>query len=183
MQTTSYQEFLNKLQKRGSKPHLIRHCLGARDAFHWVRKNRWEALDGRHCDKLLYSQIVSEVNRILSEQLLEGHMIEFPYQMGFLVLNKTPNKVYMEDGKVKTTYNINWKRTLEYWYENPEAGNTHIPLKWVQKNKYFIRYYKRDAHFRNRFFYQFRANRSLMKRLGEMMKTRKINAEILEDYG
>jgi len=181
MLMTTYQEFLNKLQKRGSKPHTIRHCLGSRDAFHWVRKNKWEALDGKHCDKLLYSQIVSEVNRILSEKLLEGHMIEFPYQMGELVLNKLPTKVYFdENDEIKNTYGVNWKRTLEYWYENPEAAGTHIPLKWVQKHRYFIRYYKRDAHFRNRFFYTFRTSKSLLKRLGKMIQTRKINAEILE---
>lgn len=176
-----YQEFLSRLQKRGPRTHTIRHCLGSRDAFHWVRKNKWEALDGKHCDKLLYSRIISEVNKILAEQLLEGHRIEFPYQMGELVLNKTPNKVYFdENDEVKNTYGVDWKRTLEYWYENPEAADTHIPLKLIQKHRCFIRYYKRNAHFKNRLFYSFRTSKTLLKRMGKMIRTRKINAEILE---
>jgi hypothetical protein len=89
-----YQEFVGKLQKRGSKPHKISHCLGARDAFNWVRRNHWESLKGKHIDKLLYSQIISEVHKVLVDMLPEGHEVEFPYQMGSLVLSCTPAKVF-----------------------------------------------------------------------------------------
>ena len=97
-----YQEFVGKLQKRGSKPHKISHCLGSRDAFHWVRKNHWEATGGKPIDKQLYSQIISEIHKVLVEAFLEGHEIEFPYQMGSLVLTRTPSKVFYEDGELKT---------------------------------------------------------------------------------
>lgn len=178
-----FQEFLNNLQKRGSKPHHISHCLGTRDAWKWVRKNHWEALRGIHCEQSLYSKIINEVNLILSEQILEGHEIEFPHQMGKIVLSAVSSKVYIKDGEVKNTYNIDWKKTLDYWYQNPEARESHKPIKWVQNNLYYIHYYKKHAHFNNRFFYQFRPNRSLLKKMGKVVQTRKIKAEILEDYG
>lgn len=181
--TESYQEYLNKLQKRGSKPHHIGHCLGTREAWKWVRKNHWKELKDTPCDSSLYSNIINSVNLMLIEQLFEGHSIEFPHQMGRIALTVTTPRVYMKDGKVRDTYNQDWKKTLEYWYNNPEARKTHKPIKWVQKDCYFIRYYKDCAHFNNRFFYQFRPNRSLLKKMGNIVQTRKIKAETLEDYG
>ena len=161
-----YQEFLNKLQKRGSKPHRLKHCLGSRDAFHWVRKNKWKALGGAPCDKLLYSKIISEVNKQLLEMLLEGHEIEFPYQMGSLLVNRTPAKVRIVDGVIETNYKINWKKTLQFLYEDKEALEEHKRIKNVNPYIYSIRYYKRKAVFLNKRFYYFRINRSLRKKLG-----------------
>lgn len=175
-----YQEFVGKLQKRGSKPHKISHCLGARDAFHWVRKNHWKATEGKPVDKLLYSQIVSEVHEVLVDSLLEGHEIEFPYQMGSLVVNRVPAKVYYEDGELKTNYRIDWKKTLDYRFnEDPEG---HKLIKRIQPFVYAIRYYKKRARFHNRKFYQFRVNRSLVRKLGAAVERGKVNAETIKSY-
>ena len=175
-----FEEFLGKLQKRGSKPHRIQHCLGSRDAFMWVRKNKWEAMDGRICDKLLYSQIIHEVNKELSELLLEGHEIEFPYQMGSLVLNCVPAKVAYKDGKLVNNYKIDWKRTLEYLYTDREALDKHERVKSIRPFIYHVRYYKRKARFPNMRFYSFRTNRSLLRRLWKASEKGKINAEQTE---
>jgi Na+-transporting NADH:ubiquinone oxidoreductase subunit NqrF len=138
-----YQEFVGKLQKRGSKPHKISHCLGSRDAFHWVRKNHWEATGGKPVDKQLYSQIVSEIHKVLVEALVEGHEIEFPYQMGSLVLVRTPSKVFYEDGELRTNYRTDWKKTLDYRYnEDPEG---HQLIKRIQPFIYTVKYYKKGA--------------------------------------
>ncbi len=173
-----YQEFVDKLLKRGSKPYKFSHCLGSRDAFNWVRKNHWEATGGQMVDKLLYSQIISEVHRILVEQLLEGHEIVFPYQMGSLLLNRTPARVYYEDGELKNNYKTDWKKTLEYRFnEDPEG---HLRVKRVQPYIYSVRYYKRKARYHNQHFYLFRANRSLSRTLGAAVERGKVNVEQLE---
>lgn len=172
-----YQEYLNSLQKRGSKPHRISHCLGARDSFHWVRKNKWKATGGKPVDKLLYSQIISEVHRLLVEALIEGHEIEFPYQMGSLVLTRVPAKVYYEDGELKTNYRIDWKKTLDYRFnEDPEG---HKLIKRIQPFVYTVKYYKKKAKFHNRKFYCFRANRSLVRAVGAAIEGGKMNVETL----
>lgn len=175
-----YQEFVGKLQKRGSKPYRIGHCLGARDAFHWVRSHRWKATGDKPVDKLLYSQIVSEVNKVLAEMLLEGHDIEFPYQMGSLVLTRTPAKVRYEDGELKTNYRTDWKKTLEYRFKEDKEG--HELIKRIQPFIYSIRYYKKRAKYHNRRFYSFRANRSLVRIVGAAIEMGKVYAETVKGY-
>lgn len=175
-----YQEFIGKLQKRGSKPHKISHCLGARDAFEWVRSHHWITTNGQKVDKLLYSQIISEVNKILAEKLLEGHEVEFPYQMGSLVLSRTPAKVRYKDGELLTNYRTDWKKTLEYRFS--ESPDTPKRIKRVQPFIYSIQYYKKGARYHNRAFYIFRINRSLVKALGAAIERGKINAETVKGY-
>ncbi len=172
-----YKEWLGKLQKWGSKPYRLGHCLGARDAFHWVRKNKWKALDGKPCDKLLYGKVISTVNQCLREMLLEGHQIEFPYQMGTILLSCYPAKIWESDGEYKTNYKVDWKKTLQYLWEDKEAMDNHPRIKRIEPRIYRVRYTKRKAHFQNRYFYLFRANRSLNRTLGRVSANQKIIAE------
>lgn len=175
---SEFQQYLNILQKRGSKPHKLSHCLGSRDAFEWVRRNHWEATGGQRIDKLLYSQIISEVNRELMELLLEGHEIEFPYQMGTLIISRTPAKVFYKDGQLQNNYRTDWKKTLEYKFN--EDPDSHVRIKRIQPFIYGIRYYKKKARYHNQHFYLFRANRSLVKTLGAAIERGKVNVEQLE---
>jgi hypothetical protein len=175
-----YQEFLNQLQKRGSKPHKISHCLGSRDAFHWVRKNKWKATGGKTVDKQLYSKIVSEIHKVLVESLLEGHELELPYQMGSLILVRTPSKVYYDNGELKTNYRTDWKKTLNYrFYEDPEG---HQLIKHIEPFIYTVKYYKRGARYHNRKFYNFRANRSLLREVRAAMERGKMNVGTIRSH-
>lgn len=175
-----YDSFLGALQKRGSKPHTISHCLGSRDAWKWVRRNKWNALGGNPCDQRLYSNIISHVDKMLIDSLLDGHEIQFPCGMGSLKLVEIPVKVALKDGKPEVNYCIDWKRTLQCWYEDEEMRKAHRTVKWVQKKKHFIRYYRKSATYRNRRFYSFRLNRSLEKLLGRASATRRLDAEPVE---
>lgn len=175
-----YDSFLNTLQKRGSKPHSISHCLGSRDAWKWVRRNKWKELGGKPCDQSLYSKVVSHINQILAERLLEGYEIPFMHGMGSLRLSSMEAKVSIENGKVVTNCCIDWKRTLQCWYEDKEMRDAHKTLKWVQKKLYFVRYYKGQAVFKNRRFYSFRPNRSLVKALGRNSARSRLNAESVD---
>lgn len=174
-----YQEFLGKLQKRGSNPHRIRHCLGSRDAWKWVRKNKWKALDGKPCGQSQYSEIINTVNQFIVKQLLEGHEVEFPHQMGTLIISSVPTRVSIKNGKVTTNYRTDWKKTLDYWFEDRTAKEGHKYIKRIQKNLYFIRYCKNKALFKNRHFYSFRANRSLVKTFGKAVEEGSVVSERL----
>ena len=175
-----YEEFVGKLQKRGSKPHRLRHCLGSRDAFHWVRKNKWKATNGKQCDKLLYSRIIHEVHKELVSLMLEGHLVEFPYQMGTLLINCVPAKVFFMDGEYKNNYKVDWKKTLRFLYEDREALEQHRRVKRIVPYIYRIRYYKRSAKYANRRFYSFRANRSFKKLMGSEVEKGRLHVEQTE---
>lgn len=175
MLTMDYQEYLNKLQKRGSKPYKLNHCLGARDAFHWVRRNKWKATGGIPVDKLLYSQIVSEVHKQLVDMLIDGHEVEFPYKMGSILLTRTPAKAEYIDGEIVTNYRTDWKKTLEYRFNEDRDG--HKRIKRIQPFIYKIRYYKRSANYHNKKFYLFRTNRSVVRTLGAAIERHRMKAE------
>lgn len=177
---TTYQDFLNKLQKRGSKPYKLSKCLGARDAWRWVRRNKWKLLGGKPIDKSQYSAIIDAVHKQIIELLLEGHEVEFPHQMGSLLLASLPASVSWKDGELVTNYRTDWKKTLDVWYKDEELRNTHKPIKRISRSIYFIRYYKKKARYHNRRFYKFRVNRSLAKRLGNTLNERRVETEQID---
>lgn len=173
-----YQEFLNKLHRNGSKPHNISHCLGAREAWKWVRKNRWKSLKGQKCSSSTYGAVIDKVNKLIVESMFEGHEIVLPYQMGAFKLAATPAKVDIKDGCIKSNYRIDWKKTLEYWYNDAEAKRQRKHVKRIQKYIYSILYSKEKAAYRNQRYYQFRPNRSLVRTLGRKIDNQKLNALI-----
>ena len=161
-----YQEFLNKLQKKGSKPHKLGHCLGTRDAWKWVRKHRWIRFGGEPVDQLLYSKVINEVNKILVEKMLEGHVFDAPFSMGSFLIASKPARVEVVNGQLLTNYRTDWKKTLQYFYEDEEGRNQHKTIKRIQPDIYYIKYSKHGAKYHNRMFYKFRANRSFVRKLG-----------------
>lgn len=172
--SSEYQDFTEKLLKKGSKAHKISACLGSRDAFNWVRKNKWKALKGVPVDKLTYSKVVSEIHKELVERMLEGHEIEFPYQMGGLSIIRIPTKVVSTEKGIKDNYRVDWKKTLDYrFHEDPDS---HKLIKRIQPFIYSIKYNKGKARFRNRKFYLFRANRSLVRTVGKAAEMGSIRA-------
>lgn len=175
----AFKEFMDVLCKRGSKPHKLTHCFGARDAWKWVRSNKWKAVGEAPVDQSLYSTIINEVNRCLIELLLEGHQVELPYQMGILILSSLPARVALEDGEWNTNYRTDWVKTTRLWFEDKEAMDTHKPIKRVSQRIYYIRYSKKGARYAHKKYYRFRVNRSLAKRLGKEIATRKMITECL----
>lgn len=174
----TYQEFSTNLQKCGSKPHKISRCFGARDAWKWVRKNKWQALKGQKCSSSVYGAVVDEVNKVLVDQLFAGHAVVFPHQMGSIELTARQAKVSDVGGKVKSNYRVDWKKTLEYWYEDPAAMKERHRIKKIQKYIYSIVYSKHQARYKNQRYYMFRVNRSLVKTLGKAIENQKLNAFI-----
>lgn len=157
-----YKEYLLSIQKQGSKPYKISHCLGARDAWKWVRKNKWTALNGIRVSSSTYSEVIKAVNQELIKTLFESRGIEFPYQMGGLHITISPVRVKEKDGKIITNYRTDWPKTLRCWYDSTTKNRQQV-IKRVQPSIYSIRYSKQKARFKYKHLYSFRPNRSLVR--------------------
>ena len=157
-----YKKFLIATQKQGSKPYKISKCLGSRDAWKWVRRNKWEPMSGTKVSSSLYSQVINAMNKELIQHLFEGKGIEFPYQMGDLSIAASPVRVKEEKGRIITNYRTDWPKTLRCWYEQVTRTKQQV-IKRVQPVIYSIRYSKQKARFKYRHLYSFRPNRRLVR--------------------
>jgi len=175
MPTMNYQQFLNKIQKKGSKPHRIAHCLGVRDAWKWMRKNKWKYLNP--CPQTLYHTIISTVNKHITDILIEGHSVHLPYGMGSIELHSSSPKLERKNGEWKTNYRTDWPKTLKLWYSDEEAMLNHYHVKKQEKIIYYIRYMKTNANYHNKRYYKMRFNRSLIKKLGAALERGRVSAE------
>lgn len=162
------------MRKKGE--YIINNCLGSRQAWKWIRKNKWKLLNGKPIEDVVYSRIVTMIDKLLAESLLEGHIIVFPHQMGSIRIDKNPTKVLYRNGKVIDTYRVDWKKTLDYWEKDSEAKKQHMYIKRIQDYKYSIRYSKAGANYRNRRYYLFRANRHLTRTMLRAAEEGRINA-------
>lgn len=175
MTDISYEEFLSEVQRKGSKPHRIAHCLGVRDAWRWARRLKWGPTGGSKFTSDIFSRIVDTVNQELSESLLEGHEVVFPHQMGTLrLIGRTP-VIKSRGNRIVTNYRTDWGKTMRCWYEDSSMRSQRRLIKRPARYICSISYLKSSARYRNRRFYSFRANRSLVRRLGKRIEEGKVN--------
>lgn len=72
-----------------------------------------------------YKKILSSINILLLEATLRGEDIELPEGFGVLYARQKPVVTKVDDkGNLKTNRAVNWKETLNLWYEDKEARET-----------------------------------------------------------
>lgn len=175
MEEQSFKQFTNRILKRGSHKYKIAHCYGVRDAWLWVRTNKWQLLKGSNPSHSTYGAVVNEVNKRIIEKLFEGNDIDLPHQMGSLQIVAYKTKAVFKDGKLKDNYSVNWTKTLRYWFEDKGALQERMKIKKESDYGYILQYCKNKAKYKNQSYYKFRCNRSLKLRI---IKQDNINALI-----
>ena len=116
-----------------------------------------------------YSKIIRRINELLIEELLQGQIINLPYNMGNIILTSKQSKVFMKNGKLVRTAPINWEETLKLWYENSKAFNKKIRVRNLPSTIYRIRYCKSRVSFKNQQYYRFIPCRTLKLKLKELL--------------
>lgn len=165
-----YSDFVNKIQRKYTKRYArIRNSFGVYDCYKAVRKHQWYDI-GRPLKEHEFYAIVREVNSLLADEIALGNTVKFPIKMGKLELRKSQRGAKIIDGKLKVSYPINWKRTMELWYNDREAMKNKTLLRDEEKYVYHIRYCKYDADYENKCFYEFSLNRFIKIALKENIK-------------
>jgi len=166
----SLSEFRKEILKV-DKPRktTINNSYGVYDAYKYYRKNKPK--DPKYIlSESQYFAIVRQTNLLLAQELLEQKDIVFPYSMGRLEVRKSTPKVYIEDGKVKSTYPIDWDGTLKLWYEDQESRESKTILKKKEKEVFRIGYNKSHARYKNKEYYEFKVNRALKLSLRDVIR-------------
>lgn len=142
----------------------ITQCLGVRDAWKWIRHNKWKEL-GFSCSSSFFCSVVNEVNKELAQALLDNHIVELPFQMGCIQMVTRESIVKYKDGKVISNHPVAWRQTLDYWNSDNKARREKKVLRKLVASRRYVIYSKKRASFRNKAIYSFRPNRGLARRV------------------
>lgn len=146
----------------------ISNSWGVYDAFKYYRKNKPK--DKKYVlSESQYFAIVRRTNLLLVEELFNQNDIVFPYSMGRLEVRKTIPRVYIDNGKIKSTYPIDWDGTIRLWYEDQESRKKKTLLKKKEKAVFRIVYNKSKAFYTNKNYFEFKVNRPLKLALRDVI--------------
>lgn len=180
-------EFKSRIKKsRQPKTYRVRNSVGIYDGFKYYRKNKPD-------NKLFvltesqYFAITRKVNLLLAEELSKGNDIKLPKLMGTLEVRRIDKTIKIgEDGKVHTNLAIDWDKTLELWYNDPESYAKKTLVR-IETDKIFKLYYNRtNATYNNKSYYEFIFNKYLKAKLRHQIRQGKIDAPLLSrniNYG
>ena len=100
--------------------------------------------------------------------------------MGRIVVVRKPyNSWIAPDGKRRTSRRIDWDKTLNLWYEDDEAYKNKTLIYFEGEDRNIIMYEKRNAVYKNKFYYDFKPNRDITRRvMSESVVSLIINREL-----
>ena len=159
-------EFRKRIVRAEEKKHhfKVTNSNGTKEAWRWIKKNKWLDL-GQPITELQLGKIIKAINNTLQDQLLDGKDVTFPNRMGRLEIRKFQAKIEYTDNKVITNLPVDWKRTIELWWEDVESFDTKALVRYETLTRFAIYYNKSLANFENKSFYRFVPIRPLKKRL------------------
>lgn len=177
-------EHTDRLLKRngsGRKHFRVGNSWGVYDAYKAIRKGGWQGLDRPLTEHEFYS-IVRGINSLLAAEIAKGNTVRLPCRMGRLELVKSEGGPYMKDGKVVNHSPVDWKKTLQLWYEDPEAREDRTLIRRRDTYTYRVRYRKGKANYGNKSFYQFALNRRIKLQLKDNINEGDIDTPWLQTY-
>lgn len=174
--TNDYEEFRKRVLKANVKKHKFRinNSYGTKDIYRWVKKNK--LFKEYVPTESEFRVIVNALNMKMQENLLDGKDIIFPYNLGILELRKIDSKILYKEGKLVTNMPVDWKRTLQYWFEDKDAEKNKKLLRTEVKEKFKIHYRKSIAKYNNKIFIGFSPTRSLKIKLKDRINSGSIDA-------
>lgn len=155
------------------RAHSIKDSHGVKEAFRWIRRNKWLDI-GRPLSESMFYSIIREVNKNIALGLVSFKKISLPERMGELELRKSFPGAFIKDGKVLNTYPVDWKETIQLWKKDEECRKKKTLVKREAKEIYRVKYNKRNANYDNKTFYKFSTTRQLKR----MIKEKAINGEL-----
>lgn len=159
----SYEDFRKRILKvegKGVKKFKITNSYTIRKIYRWNKKHKVTNLDEK-----TYSRIIKRINQLLVEKFFKIGTLRFPQNLGSLYLTKKDTSPFInKEGKLVIPKLVDWKRTLQLWYEDPEAREAKILVRVETPICYKIVYSKHSARYKNKTFYNFSACRSFSSR-------------------
>ena len=167
MERETLQEFKrrSKIPANGKREYSITNSWGVYDFYKYYRKNRpkdskWALTEGQ------YYTLFRRINELLVDNLVRTGVLEFPHNMGELIVIKSKRGSWVnEKGKRVTNRGVNWDKTLELWYNDKKAYENKTVIYHENEEISLIKYIKGKAKFKNKYYYGFKPNRDIERRI------------------
>lgn len=175
-----YEDFRKSVVKADKKKHKFKvtNSNGTKEAWRWLKKNKWLNI-GQEVSERDFGLIVKALNQTFQDQLLSGKDVKLPKGMGRLEVRKFETKVLYKDHKVVTNLPIDWKRTIELWFEDEESRLSKTKVRFEIPEKFTVYYNRKQATYENNNFYHFIPTRTLRRRLRDIINTGKFDALLI----
>lgn len=176
-----FQEFRKGILKAEEAKHKFKvtNSNGTKEAWRWIKKNKWLNI-GQPITELQLGTIVKAINNTIQDQLMEGKDVPLPKRMGRLEIRKFKASIDYKDGKVVTNLPVDWKRTLDLWWEDEESKKAKTLVRFENLERFAIYYNKGYANYTNKSFYRFIPTRTFKKRLRNKIVNEGFDALILK---
>lgn len=168
------ESYRKQLLRCGSHKRAVTNSNGSKEAWRWLRKNKWLGLPPITEGK--FGAVINAINSLYQKRLLQGKDIILPHYMGRIELRKRQSSVSLVGGELITTMPIDWKKTIDLWYEDKESRDRKYLVKRNPGDVFQVYYNKRKAKFNNKEFYKFIPTRSLRLKLKELINNGRIDA-------
>lgn len=168
MDLEEYKKQVKKVKQ--SRVHKITNSYGAMDYYRYYRKHRPKESKYILTDSQYYA-IIRSVNQKLADKIAYGQSVTLPRRMGEIeVLKNNGNLKLSSDGKVIKKMRIDWDKTLQLWYEDPEARQNKQCVRFESLYNYKISYRRTNTRYKNAWYMTFQPNRLLKKRVSYNIK-------------
>lgn len=164
----TFEEF-RKLKVCKEHKYAVNNSYGVYDYYKYYRHNRPKDKSYYKMNEAQYYKLIRTVNEYLVDILFKNAQVIFPNKLGELAIIKTPAKVTIQDGKIKTNRPINWDATIRLWFEDPEAEKKKTLVRWDTSEVLSIDYRKNEAIYHNRPYYEFQVLRRIKRRLSSLL--------------
>ena len=169
------QKLIDELQGKHREKHFkITNSIGVGDIFRMLRANGFEGI-GKPVEVKLFHKVIRIVDDHLAEELKNGKPVQFPSRMGHLEIRKKECSASYKDGRLKITYPVDWKSTIDLWLEDEEARKEKILIRFEDRFVYKVQYDKYNSNFNNKDYYSFEVNRFIKRALTNKIKKGEID--------
>ena len=155
-------EFKNTIRKNTSPRRLrITNSYDLKDYYRAFIKQY-----GNIVSEKLFGDIVRAINNSYIKDLYADRLIILPHRMGGIDIEYICTNAYEHNDELVVTYRINWDKTLELWYEDPEAYEQKLLVRYEKTKIRRPKYDKYYAKYTNQSYYRFFFARAMRHYIG-----------------
>lgn len=146
-----------------TRQHKVISHYGIKDYYAFYRSN------GGLVDFKTYRGIIDNFNEAIADVIVNNeYTFKLPAYMGTISVVKKKNKVRLnKDGKMRISFPINWKATMDLWNKDAKAKENKTLIRYENKHtnqhSFSFKYSTWHANYINKSYYTMQFNRQKLK--------------------